>query len=338
MQIKIYYIHSYDIDNRADLYTDGELDHAKVKQHPKVLTFTLDEFINKMNAVDIDGEGAFAYDMIDESMGDWSLMDITEHASTMGYGVITDAVALEIREYINHKHDATIGVNWDTIEFAIEQVLGELPEEPDDSDDDEPPYVTLNKYFKDYTITAAIDLFRCEVIVFKDGSEAFSAKDATLNNTDKATFGFAKQNEYDWYFDVLHTEEKGFQLHFYALKNDIGGAVDRDQDQFITPRILPTSLEQYGSMIKVNINLKRDAVEVFNKETRLLIYDTTEAGLAENEDQYFGWEDQYGSWDLNVFLNEDNDNIQTWSTSLYKVNDGKINSNAFTKPYTTIIQ
>jgi hypothetical protein len=58
----------------------------------------------------------------DKFGGNWCLADIISKASEMGY-IIEEKEAQEIAAEIESNFDATIGVNWDIIEEAINEYL-----------------------------------------------------------------------------------------------------------------------------------------------------------------------------------------------------------------------
>lgn len=65
METKIFYLHSYDVDEPSEeVYTDEFVDPEKVKNHPKVQEVTLEYFIDRLNADDIDTQGYFAYEEV----------------------------------------------------------------------------------------------------------------------------------------------------------------------------------------------------------------------------------------------------------------------------------
>jgi hypothetical protein len=59
----------------------------------------------------------------------WTKEDYTQAAFELGLideiEIISDDTAQGITEYIMNKHDATIGINWDVVEIAVQQILME---------------------------------------------------------------------------------------------------------------------------------------------------------------------------------------------------------------------
>ena len=72
-KIIIYYIHSYDVKDTDELF-DSENNYApafeKVKEHPQVQEFTVEDFIHALNTKQIDSEGVFAQEEVE--LGDWT--------------------------------------------------------------------------------------------------------------------------------------------------------------------------------------------------------------------------------------------------------------------------
>ncbi len=53
---------------------------------------------------------------------EWCYQDVKHVADEMKVD-ITDEEVGKVLEFVRSKHDATIGVTWDTIEYAIDEVL-----------------------------------------------------------------------------------------------------------------------------------------------------------------------------------------------------------------------
>lgn len=53
---------------------------------------------------------------------EWHIEDVKSRAKERGIKV-TDAQSREILEYIERKHDANIGVNWEVIDIWTDEVL-----------------------------------------------------------------------------------------------------------------------------------------------------------------------------------------------------------------------
>lgn len=56
---------------------------------------------------------------------DWSIEDIQSVADCMELPELTPDQVEAVMDVVVESFDANIGVNWEVIEFAIEQVLGE---------------------------------------------------------------------------------------------------------------------------------------------------------------------------------------------------------------------
>lgn len=58
----------------------------------------------------------------------WNTEDVIGTASNMGLKKhITKGEAQAVLDFVLDKHDATVGVSWDTIEYAINEICGTEP-------------------------------------------------------------------------------------------------------------------------------------------------------------------------------------------------------------------
>jgi hypothetical protein len=141
--------------------------------------------------------------------GNWTTPDVISKGKELGYK-ITEEKAVEIWECIERQHDASIGINWDTIEYFVHEVFGEeLPK-------------------------------------------------------------------------------------------------------------LPTA-QEFAESIKIFISLNNDWLRIETME-KATVYSTEDCGFKANDELWFGWEDDDGSWDLNVF--QDEDTPEKWHANIYKMENG----------------
>lgn len=62
------------------------------------------------------------FDMETEIVNDvWASPDIIEHAKFLGFGLSPEQVT-EVIDWLSENEDAEIGVNWDRVEFAINEI------------------------------------------------------------------------------------------------------------------------------------------------------------------------------------------------------------------------
>lgn len=57
----------------------------------------------------------------------WHIDDVIEQAETHGEQ-LTEQEARDVLVMVNRKHDCNIGINWDVIDYCIEQVIEEREE------------------------------------------------------------------------------------------------------------------------------------------------------------------------------------------------------------------
>jgi len=62
-------------------------------------------------------ETACAYDL-------WLPEDVRQQAEHEERYDLTDEQCAEVLKFVQHHNDATLGINWDTLSFAIDEVLG----------------------------------------------------------------------------------------------------------------------------------------------------------------------------------------------------------------------
>ena len=57
----------------------------------------------------------------------WCIEDVYTQAEDDGIDDLTHEEAMSVLDRLYRKHDATIGINWDTLSYWIEEVRGERP-------------------------------------------------------------------------------------------------------------------------------------------------------------------------------------------------------------------
>jgi len=81
------------------------------------------KLINPKDAVAVDGVLSKTWD--DAVAITWTITDVIDHGRNMGRKTrITKGEARHVLDYVLRKHDATQGVSWDTIEYAINEICG----------------------------------------------------------------------------------------------------------------------------------------------------------------------------------------------------------------------
>ncbi len=55
----------------------------------------------------------------------WHVDDVHWRVYELGYDPLTNEEAREVLEDVKHGHDASIGINWDVIDFHIEEFMRE---------------------------------------------------------------------------------------------------------------------------------------------------------------------------------------------------------------------
>ena len=61
----------------------------------------------------------------------WSIEDVQEARPDL-----TDAQACEVLAAVEHQHDRTLGVTWDTLKWLAEYLFGDAPDPEEDEEDD----------------------------------------------------------------------------------------------------------------------------------------------------------------------------------------------------------
>jgi hypothetical protein len=77
----------------------------------------------------------------------------------------------------------------------------------------------------------------------------------------------------------------------------------------------PMALVDYAPAVFANLRFQKDCIEIFRKSDGELIHSEMELGTHDNTDLWFGWEDDHGSWDANLFFSED---VEGWVIDLYQ--------------------
>lgn len=67
----------------------------------------------------------------------WDIEDVKSHGAEHGFPDITDKQAMEILERVEHGHDASMGISWETIEFYIYEHMEEAGIEAVETGEDE---------------------------------------------------------------------------------------------------------------------------------------------------------------------------------------------------------
>jgi hypothetical protein len=67
----------------------------------------------------------------------WNIQDVKDHGKEHGYPDIADEQAMEILEDVEHNHDASMGVSWETLEYYTDSYMGERGVDKVDTDEDE---------------------------------------------------------------------------------------------------------------------------------------------------------------------------------------------------------
>lgn len=63
------------------------------------------------------------FEMETEIVGDiWASEDIIEHAKFLGFSLFPEQIK-EVIDWLSENEDEEIGINWDRIEFAINEIL-----------------------------------------------------------------------------------------------------------------------------------------------------------------------------------------------------------------------
>lgn len=168
---------------------------------------TIEEFMTEINAGMDTADRIFAYEIVEDPCPGWSIGDVKQQAFEDGVG-LTDAQALEVLQFAAMHMDANVGINWDSLSFAITQV-------------------------------------------------------------------------------VTYFSEK-----------------------------VPLSLEEYARSIRIEVNEQEDLVHVIEVASGDTIYCADCMGLDKDPDQYFGYEDKHGSWDINIYKLEDE---KLWKSEIYIV-------------------
>jgi hypothetical protein len=71
----------------------------------------------------------------DIDVGGWCKDDVIEKAKEMGYEC-TDEIASNVMSALEHHFDATVGINWDTIEMELDDYTDQMKELPESEEKD----------------------------------------------------------------------------------------------------------------------------------------------------------------------------------------------------------